>query len=487
MYLTHLEVTNIKRFKRLNLSLTRRVPGARSEEDGEAPRMWTVLVGENGTCKTTLLQCVALAALGSGELGRLDERIIPLFPRLGGDADNEASVEATFQIASEDVRSALQRMWRSEFDDLPSLGPLRPNSNEIRTRLTFRPERRRGDVYFTWMDDFQYQDRAQRPRDYVQILNRLGFYYARERLTEPAGLFVAAYGANRMLPEPGTTPPPPDAVSRLRPLFMTDLPLMATHFADYFAQEDTARRNAYIAVMREVLGVGQDALVPGIDSFDLDARASGPSSRFYRHSFRYADTAVPSITLPQGVQSVLAWVFDLIGQLLAVEGAPTDPGEMQGLVLIDSLDLHLHPALQVSLVPHLRRVLPKMQFIVTAQSPGLLSSFSADEIVVLSVDEEDGAVSPVRFRESIDPRMLSGGELFERYFGLRLGPLNPRGRDRRELAGLLVLPDVLLNQWSRRRIWTLVASLADHLGPEHQWLSEEERSRLAELLDWRGR
>src|SRR5262249_8881777 len=56
---------------------------------------------------------------------------------------------------------------------------------------------------------------------------------------------------------------------------------------------------------------------------------------------------------------------------------------MRGIVLIDEIDLHLHPKLQRILVPRLRKALPKVQWIVTTHSPLILSSFDRHEIVVL--------------------------------------------------------------------------------------------------------
>lgn len=51
-----------------------------------------------------------------------------------------------------------------------------------------------------------------------------------------------------------------------------------------------------------------------------------------------------------------------------------------GVVLIDELDLHLHPRWQSQIVPLLRKVFPKVQFIGTTHSPIVLSSIDANHI-----------------------------------------------------------------------------------------------------------
>lgn len=65
--------------------------------------------------------------------------------------------------------------------------------------------------------------------------------------------------------------------------------------------------------------------------------------------------------------------------------------ETSGIVLIDELDLHLHPKWQKTIVRDLKRTFPKLQFIVTTHSPFIVQSLKADEIINLDgrvVDED---------------------------------------------------------------------------------------------------
>jgi len=55
-----------------------------------------------------------------------------------------------------------------------------------------------------------------------------------------------------------------------------------------------------------------------------------------------------------------------------------------GVVMIDELDLHLHPKWQRRIIEDLRRVFPNIQFIVTTHSPFLIQSLrSGEELVML--------------------------------------------------------------------------------------------------------
>jgi predicted ATP-binding protein involved in virulence len=54
-----------------------------------------------------------------------------------------------------------------------------------------------------------------------------------------------------------------------------------------------------------------------------------------------------------------------------------------GVVLIDELDLHLHPNWQKSIVADLKAAFPKIQFVATTHSPFIVQSLSADELINL--------------------------------------------------------------------------------------------------------
>ena len=59
----------------------------------------------------------------------------------------------------------------------------------------------------------------------------------------------------------------------------------------------------------------------------------------------------------------------------------------EGVVLIDELDLHLHPDWQKKLVKALRTVFPKIQFIASSHSPFLIQEMSDGELIRLQNEE----------------------------------------------------------------------------------------------------
>ncbi len=61
--------------------------------------------------------------------------------------------------------------------------------------------------------------------------------------------------------------------------------------------------------------------------------------------------------------------------------------DTEGVVLIDEIDMHLHPKWQRHIVEDLKRTFPKIQFIVTTHSPFIVQSLKAEEVINLDENE----------------------------------------------------------------------------------------------------
>lgn len=88
---------------------------------------------------------------------------------------------------------------------------------------------------------------------------------------------------------------------------------------------------------------------------------------------------------------------------------------LTGVVLIDGLDLFLHPTAQVTVQARLRAVFPRLSFVVTAASPLVLAEARPEEVFQLHRDADgDAHVEPVLN----DPRLSTPTELFTHHAGL---------------------------------------------------------------------
>ncbi len=92
-----------------------------------------------------------------------------------------------------------------------------------------------------------------------------------------------------------------------------------------------------------------------------------------------------------------------------------DADKMEGLVLIDEIDIHLHPTWQVTLIQALKTTFPRVQFVVTTHSPMVLPGLNKDEILRVKLNDQ-GSVVVEEVDES--PAVMTGSELYEAFFGI---------------------------------------------------------------------
>jgi hypothetical protein len=72
--------------------------------------------------------------------------------------------------------------------------------------------------------------------------------------------------------------------------------------------------------------------------------------------------------LASGLKSLIGMIGDILIKLYSQQPMVLDPSEFKGIVLIDEIDIHLHPKLQKELVEQLTRTFPGIQFIATTHS-----------------------------------------------------------------------------------------------------------------------
>lgn len=96
------------------------------------------------------------------------------------------------------------------------------------------------------------------------------------------------------------------------------------------------------------------------------------------------DTTLDIRQLSDGERGMLSLVLDLARRLYYANPKLSDPlQEGEAVVLIDELDLHLHPGWQRDVVQKLTTTFPKCQFIATTHSPQILGEVSPENIYIL--------------------------------------------------------------------------------------------------------
>ncbi len=103
--------------------------------------------------------------------------------------------------------------------------------------------------------------------------------------------------------------------------------------------------------------------------------------------------------LSAGEKNIICLVSDIITRIYfstqKIEGFNTQEDfdnylrEAKAIVLIDELDLHLHPKWQREILPKLRKMFPSVQFVITTHSPFVVQNLENDYLIQLAKNETE--------------------------------------------------------------------------------------------------
>lgn len=295
----------------------------RSGED--TTRRWTLLLGENGCGKSSALRAVALLLAGSEAL-----------PDLLGEPDawirngtKQCRIEGTLQTAKGEPRQIKLEINRGD---------------GIRTIFS-------------------------RNRASLEALDSAISHTDRN-------YFVAGYGVSRRPSADRSRKSFPDDRARshraqsLATMFSPDAPLVSL---EQWAMDLEYRRGTgSLAAVRRAL----NQLLPDMQFARIDRKAR-------EVIFKTVDGEVPLSQLSDGYQNMAAWCGDLLFRITEAFPDRKDPLATRGVLLIDELDLHLHPVWRRKLVDFLSSTLPNFQFIATTHSALTAQQSGEGELYVI--------------------------------------------------------------------------------------------------------
>jgi ABC-type hemin transport system ATPase subunit len=134
-------------------------------------------------------------------------------------------------------------------------------------------------------------------------------------------------------------------------------------------------------------------------------------------------TTIEVAQLSDGERGTLALVLDLTRRLAQANPETTDPAaESEAVVLIDEIDLHLHPKWQRQIVRNLTAAFPRCQFIATTHSPQVIGEIEHDRIQIIANGQvysptHSYGVDSSRVLEEVmgsDPRTKEVGDLLSK-------------------------------------------------------------------------
>lgn len=215
---------------------------------------------------------------------------------------------------------------------------------------------------------------------------------------------MVAYGANRPIGSGSLSEYHPDGV---RSLTVENSPLVPAE--EWLLQQDLLARHGNGDAkqakerLRTVIALLKD-LLPEDDIQDLTFKSIdlNPSRQRIAVHIKTPYGEVPLTALSLGYRTLMAWMIDLTVQLFARYPESPKPLHEAAVVLVDEIDLHLHPKWQRLLFSRLSAKFPNVQFIVTAHSPLIVQAATAQtNLVVLQRPPGASYVEIVRQPNSI--------------------------------------------------------------------------------------
>ncbi|HWO20139.1 MAG TPA: AAA family ATPase [Kofleriaceae bacterium] len=108
---------------------------------------------------------------------------------------------------------------------------------------------------------------------------------------------------------------------------------------------------------------------------------------------RWRGATVRLGVLPDGLQSIVSWIADLLMRLARIPWKDNTPVEQRHfLLLLDEIDIHLHPAWQRRVLPFVQKLFPNAQIIASTHSPFVVGSLADGRIISLGLEGSSAKV-----------------------------------------------------------------------------------------------
>lgn len=151
---------------------------------------------------------------------------------------------------------------------------------------------------------------------------------------------------------------------------------------EWLMQLDYAAKNENLLATRRLYRIQEllcGKLFPEIHNFKFESSDAMHNYVLFQTKdgwFRY-------MQLGYGYQSMLSWVVDLCKRMFERYPESDNPLNESAVVLIDEIDLHLHPMWQRDIISFLSNAFPNVQFIATTHSPLVIQSMNDVNLYVL--------------------------------------------------------------------------------------------------------
>lgn len=179
---------------------------------------------------------------------------------------------------------------------------------------------------------------------------------------------------------------------------------------------------------------------------------------------------LPASMMSDGVRNTLAIVADIAHRCCRLNPQFDDKARLQtpGIVLIDEIDLHLHPGWQQQIIQVLKDAFPLVQFVLTTHSPQVLSTVKSDSIRIIRIEDGIGNMdTPVLQTQGVE-----SADVLARV--MNVDPI-PKVEPAQQLSSYRAMLQLGNDQSDEAK--HLFETLVAHFGEEHPLLADVETFR----------
>ena len=371
MYISNLKLTNIKCFKDFEIDF--KVPDENSKV--QSPQ-WTMILGDNNAGKTSILKSIVL---GLSDIGQANQ----LKTFWGNNLINYSSEKFNYKEITE-LQTFKKQVPSKNIAEKTRFGNIKlqlknQNTNFITLQtLLFEDEQNNESIISA---DYFSDENSQEVIDY---------YLKKERL------FLCAYGARRSTKgydEFERDYKDYNFVKAVESLFKDDSQL--GNLDNYLGRTKEKKRQRYNNIVRTL----EFLFWPESFNSIISEKISDDFSIHHHEGEFYIKeklgTEKPLQDYGDGYRGLSSWILDLYGWALVSkksnnEDKIAEGKNLSGVVIIDELEQHLHPAWQRRIVKDLSQAFPKIQFITTTHSPLVAAGITDIENAKLVVLKGDG-------------------------------------------------------------------------------------------------
>ena len=402
MYLDEIHIRNLRVFADARAAF--QYPGRVRGKGGRVldfPNL-NLILGNNGAGKTSLLRAIALAALGP-----LAEKFSPymLVRRAGGAKRTKAASAGDADRLQ--IDATFQKTWQDR-------GQKKPDGQLAKLESSCAVARY-GDEESVVPKAADDPDRAGAPRSRWRPIFEQN---------SPAFLTVG-YGATRRVDTDANAATPAQKMKssplrhqRVQSVFTEGYTLV--QLGHWLPQLKSRNPGRYKQVCDRI----NDVLPDGIEF-------TGRTDRAGEYLFAQGGALVPFAALSDGCRAFLGWVADLLYHICF--GCPSGVKLVDncGMVLVDEVDLHLHPDWQRIVLPRLAKTFPRLQFIVTTHSPIVVGTLQRENLWVCEPGENGSILTQ---KEAGVQGLNSDQILLTEYFGLKSSRAPAKEKELRRIA-----------------------------------------------------